>query len=140
VVFLLQKERPVYDYECKQDWEKHVRYEAPAKLTKDELRAMEKVCRATFMTLDCRDVARIDLRMTEDGHIYVIEVNPLPGLTPDYSDLCLIANGAKIEYRTLIGDILSGAVKRWREREDGKQSASREAPPPPETTPDLATN
>ena len=140
VVFLTQKERPVYDYVCKQECELHVRYEVPAKLTKDELRAMEKVCRTTFMTLGCRDVARIDLRMTDDGHIYVIEVNPLPGLTPDYSDLCLIANGAKIEYRTLIGDILSGAVKRWREREEGKQTVSREPPAPPETTPDLASN
>ncbi len=138
VVFLTQKERPVYDYTCKQDCEKHVRYEVPAKLTKDELRAMEKVCRTTFMTLGCRDVARIDLKLTADGRVYVIEVNPLPGLTPDYSDLCLIANGAKIEYRALIGEILQGAIKRWREKEDGKRS---ETPPPPETTPELsATN
>ena len=64
VVFLTQKERPVYDYVCKQECELHVRYEVPAKLTKEELRAMEKVCRTTFMTLGCRDVARIDLRMT----------------------------------------------------------------------------
>jgi D-alanine-D-alanine ligase len=139
VVFLKQQTRPVYDYECKQDWEKHVRYEVPASLTKDELRAMEKVCRTTFQTLGCRDVARIDLRMTGDGRIYVIEVNPLPGLTPDYSDLCLIANGAKIEYRSLIGEILSGAIKRWREKDEGRQP-SREAPAPPETTPDLSAN
>jgi D-alanine-D-alanine ligase len=139
VVFLTQKERPVYDYACKQDCDKHVRYEVPAKLTKDELRAMEKVCRTTFMTLGCRDVARIDLRMTAEGRIYVIEVNPLPGLTPDYSDLCLISNGAKLEYRALIGEILSGAIKRWREKEEGKMT-SREPPPPPETTPELATN
>ncbi|HSQ64215.1 MAG TPA: hypothetical protein VLM85_13405, partial [Polyangiaceae bacterium] len=44
------------------------------------------------------------------------EVNPLPGLTPDYSDLCLIANGAGMDYRTLIGEILSGAIKRWRDK------------------------
>jgi D-alanine-D-alanine ligase len=140
VVFLTQQERPVYDYTCKQDCDKHVRYEVPAKLTKDELRAIEKVCRATFMTLGCRDVARIDLRMTSDGRVYVIEVNPLPGLTPDYSDLCLISNGAKIEYRALIGEILSGAIKRWREREEGKLTASREPPAPAETTPELASN
>ncbi|MGO8994828.1 MAG: ATP-grasp domain-containing protein [Polyangiaceae bacterium] len=140
VVFLTQKERPVYDYTCKQDCDKHVRYEVPAKLTKDELRAIEKVCKTTFMTLGCRDVARIDLRMTADGKIYVIEVNPLPGLTPDYSDLCLISNGAKIEYRTLIGEILSGAIKRWRDREEGKLQSREPPPPPPETTPDLATN
>ncbi|HXX65975.1 MAG TPA: ATP-grasp domain-containing protein [Polyangiaceae bacterium] len=116
VVFLSAGERPVYDYQCKQDWQAHVRYECPAKLTKDELRAVERTCRATFMALGCQDVARVDLRLTPEGRVYVIEVNPLPGLTPDYSDLCLIANGAKIEYRTLIGEILSGAIKRWQAR------------------------
>jgi D-alanine-D-alanine ligase len=72
------------------------------------------------MTLGCRDVARVDLRIAPDGKVYVLEVNPLPGLTPDYSDLCLIANGAKIDYRTLIGEIMSGAIKRWQ----GKQRVS----------------
>jgi D-alanine--D-alanine ligase len=119
VVFLKGGERPVYDYVCKQDWPNHVRYECPATLTKEELKTMERVCRSTFMTLGCRDVARVDLRLAKDGTVYVIEVNPLPGLTPDYSDLCLIANGAGMDYRTLIGDILSGAIKRWQARQDG---------------------
>ncbi len=118
VVFLKPSERAVYDYACKQDWEKHVRYEVPAALTKEELRAVERTSRSTFMSLGCRDVARVDLRLAPDGTVYVIEVNPLPGLTPDYSDLCLISNGAKIDSRTLIGDILSGAIKRWREKQD----------------------
>jgi D-alanine--D-alanine ligase len=135
VVFLSASERAVYDYACKQDWEKHVRYEVPAKLTKDELRAIERTCRSTFMALGCRDVARVDLRLAPDGTVYVIEVNPLPGLTPDYSDLCLIANGAKIAYRSLIGDILSGAIKRWREKHDGTREpveAGATTPTPPE--------
>jgi D-alanine-D-alanine ligase len=117
VVFLAQTERPVYDYECKQSWQQHVRYECPARLGKDELRAVERACRSTFMALGCRDVARVDLRLTPEGRVFVLEVNPLPGLTPDYSDLCLIANGAKIDYRTLIGEVLSGAVKRWQSRQ-----------------------
>ncbi len=33
VVFLTQAERPVYDYQCKQEWQRHVRYECPAKLS-----------------------------------------------------------------------------------------------------------
>ena len=117
VVFLKQAERPVYDYECKQHWPEHVRYECPAQLTKEELRAIERVCRTTFMTLGCRDVARVDVRLTPEGRVFVLEVNPLPGLTPDYSDLCLIANGAKIDYRTLLGEILSGAIKRFNARQ-----------------------
>jgi D-alanine-D-alanine ligase len=139
VVFLHPAERPVYDYECKQHWENHVRYECPAKLTKEEERAIERASRSTFMALGCRDVARVDLKLAPDGRVWVIEVNPLPGLTPDYSDLCLIANGAKIDYRTLIGEILAGGIKRWRERQErGKDtpaganmpvSTALEAPP-----------
>jgi D-alanine--D-alanine ligase len=124
IVFLKASDRSVYDYECKQDWERHVRYEVPATLSKEELRAIERASRSTFMSLGCRDVARVDLRLALDGTVYVIEVNPLPGLTPDYSDLCLIANGAKIAYRSLIGDILSGAIKRWREKQGDTREPS----------------
>jgi D-alanine-D-alanine ligase len=119
-------ERPVYDFQIKQEWEKHVQYECPAKLSPAELKAIERVCRETFAALDCRDVARVDLRLTPKGEFYVIEVNPLPGLTPGYSDLCLIAKAAGIEYRTLIGDILEGGLKRLREkRREAREAAER---------------
>jgi D-alanine-D-alanine ligase len=79
------------------------------------------------MALGCRDVARIDFRMDERGRIYFIECNPLPGLTPGWSDLVLIAQGAGMDYRTLIGEILSGAIRRYKEREQRK-AADRDAP------------
>ena len=122
-------ERPVYDFQIKQEWEKHVSYQCPAALTPAELKAIERVCRETFAALDCRDVARVDLRLTPKGEFYVIEVNPLPGLTPGYSDLCLIATAAGIEYRTLIGDILEGGLKRLRDkrREAREAAEAREA-------------
>ena len=116
--------RPVYDYQIKQEWEKHVTYECPAKLTPAELKAMERVARETFVALDCRDVARVDLRMDDAGEMYVLEVNPLPGLTPGYSDLCLIANAANIDYRSLIGEVLAGGLKRMREK---RRAEAREA-------------
>jgi D-alanine-D-alanine ligase len=108
--------RPVYDYQIKQEWEKHVYYQCPAQLTPTELRAIERVARETFAALDCRDVARVDLRMDSEGDFYVLEVNPLPGLTPNYSDLCLIAKAAGIDYRSLIGEVLTGGLKRLREK------------------------
>src|SRR4029078_10718308 len=120
--------RPVYDFQIKQEWEKHVSYQCPAQLTPAELKAIERVCRETFAALDCRDVARVDLRMTAKGDIYVIEVIPLPGLTPGYSDLCLIAQAAGIEYRNLIGEILEGGLKRLREkRREAKSEAQADA-------------
>jgi D-alanine-D-alanine ligase len=123
-------QRPVYDFQIKQEWEKHVSYQCPAQLSPTELKAIERVCRETFAALDCRDVARVDLRVTPKGDIYVIEVNPLPGLTPGYSDLCLIASAAGIEYRTLIGEILEGGLKRLREkRREAKAETKTEAKP-----------
>jgi D-alanine-D-alanine ligase len=121
--------RPVYDYQIKQEWEKHVYYECPAKLTPAELKGIERVTRETFTALDCRDVARVDLRMDARGDIYVLEVNPLPGLTPNYSDLCLIATAANIDYRSLIGQILACGLKRLREkrRADAKEAEARSA-------------
>ncbi|MDB4981961.1 MAG: hypothetical protein JWM82_2713, partial [Myxococcales bacterium] len=41
-----------------------------------------------------------------------------------YSDLCLIATAAGIEYRTLIGDILEGGLKRLREKRREARSAA----------------
>jgi D-alanine-D-alanine ligase len=122
-------QRPVYDFQIKQEWEKHVAYQCPAALTPAELKAIERVARETFAALDCRDVSRVDLRMTPKGELYVIEVNPLPGLTPNYSDLCLIASAAGIEYRTLIGEILEGGLKRLREkrREQAKSAGAAAA-------------
>lgn len=118
--------RPVYDYGVKQEWEEHVYYECPAKLTEAEQKAMEKIARATFWALDCRDVARVDLRMDAEGRIYVLEVNPLPGLTPDYSDLVLIAKAIGMEYDQLIAEIMVGGLRRMREKRREERELERE--------------
>jgi D-alanine-D-alanine ligase len=118
--------RPVYDYAVKQEWEEHVYYECPAKLTEAEQKAMEKIARATFWALDCRDVARVDMRMDSEGRIYVLEVNPLPGLTPGYSDLVLIANAAGMEYDQLIAEIMVGGLRRMRDKRREERELERE--------------
>jgi len=118
--------RPVYDYAVKQEWEEYVYYECPAKLTEAEQKAMEKIARATFWALDCRDVARVDLRMDAEGRIYVLEVNPLPGLTPDYSDLVLIAKACGMEYDQLIAEIMTGGLRRLREKKREERELERE--------------
>ncbi len=118
--------RPVYDYGVKQEWEQHVYYECPAKLSESELKAMEKIARATFWALDCRDVARVDMRMDAEGRIYVLEVNPLPGLTPDYSDLVLIAKASGMEYDQLIAEIMAGGLRRMREKRREERELERE--------------
>ena len=109
-------QRPVYDYVVKQEWEKHVRYQCPAELEESQVKAIEKVARATFAALDCRDFARVDMKIDKNGDIYVFEVNPLPGMTPGYSDLVLISQAAGMDYDTLMAEITIGGLRRLRDK------------------------
>jgi len=121
VVFLDKSEKtPVYSFQHKLEWNDRIRYDVPAKLDPAQLERLRSASRAAFMALGCRDVARIDFRMDEKGRFFFLECNPLPGLTPGWSDLVLIAQGSGIDYRNLIGEILSGAIRRYKEREQRK--------------------
>ncbi len=101
----------IYSLEVKRDWEQRVRYECPARLSAIDMRAVEKAALAVWKTLDCQDFARIDFRLR--NHVpYFLEVNPLPGLNPQCSDLVLMAAALGIEYRDLIARIVEAAVQR----------------------------
>jgi D-alanine-D-alanine ligase len=126
IVFLDEADpTPIYSFEMKQDWSDQIRYEVPARLSERELDRLEKAARECFAALGCRDVARIDFRMDADGRIFFIETNPLPGLAPGWSDLVLIAQAAGLDYRGLIGEILSFAIRRYQERERERERARR---------------
>jgi D-alanine-D-alanine ligase len=58
----------------------------------------------------------VDLRLDARGQVNFIECNPLPGLSPGFSDMCLIADAIGINYRTLIGEILAPCIRRYREK------------------------
>ena len=125
VVFLSTEKHPVYSFEYKQDWSSKIRYDVPASLEPAQLKALERAARECFIALGCRDVARVDFRMDDQGKVYFLESNPLPGLTPGWSDLVLIAKAAGIEYDALIAEILSGAIRRYKERERGRRESAR---------------
>jgi D-alanine-D-alanine ligase len=107
---------PIYKFEDKLEANDRIRYEVPAKLDNVLLERLRTAARGAFMALGCRDVARVDFRMDESGRIFFLECNPLPGLTPGWSDLVLIAQGDGMDYNGLIGEILSGAIRRYKER------------------------
>lgn len=114
---------PIYKFEDKLEVNDRIRYEVPAKLEPAQVERIRAAARGAYIALGCRDVARIDFRMDESGRIYFLECNPLPGLTPGWSDLVLIAQGEGMDYRTLIGEILSGAINRYKERSVRRRDA-----------------
>jgi D-alanine-D-alanine ligase len=105
----------VYAFESK-FYSRGVDLQVPAQVDPALGKELQRVARAAFSALGCRDVARIDVRLDAEGRVHFIECNPLPGLAPGFSDLCLIAQATGMEYRTLIGEILASALRRMRER------------------------
>ncbi len=107
---------PVYSYEYKLDPRGEIENQAPAQMSDALRKDVEQVARDAFSALGCRDFARIDVRLNAEGKACFIECNPLPGLTPKWSDLCLISDSVGMDYTTLIAELLSPAIRRWREK------------------------
>jgi D-alanine-D-alanine ligase len=108
------RKHPIYDFNCKFKSEGSM-YEVPAKVDEPLLREIERVAKRAFVALGARDYGRVDMRLDAGGRVNFIECNPLPGLSPGFSDMCLIADGVGISYRTLIGEILAPCIRRYRE-------------------------
>ncbi|MFO7565621.1 MAG: D-alanine--D-alanine ligase [Enhygromyxa sp.] len=111
---------PVYSYGHKKETEKGVRFEVPARVDDALGRELTRVARRAFEALGCRDVARVDLRLDAHGRAQFMECNPLPGLSPGFSDLCVAAEAAGLRYHDLIGAILEPARRRLRSARRGR--------------------
>lgn len=107
-----QEDFDVYSYNVKQNYKEYIDYRCPARLTAKQESEMVKTSEKIYNILGCRDFSRIDFRMSSDGNIYFIEINPLPGLAPDYSDYPMLAGFNGVSYNDLINDILEAALIR----------------------------
>ncbi len=115
----------VYSYEVKRDFERFISYECPARLPAQIQTEMMDMAKRAFHALGCRDLSRVDFRMDNEGRPYFIEINPLPGLAPGYSDFPMAAGFNGISYDDLIRGILYTAL--WRCGLLNTGTASREA-------------
>jgi D-alanine-D-alanine ligase len=99
----------LYDYECK--------YTAgmaeeifPAKIGEAERARAQEFALAAFRALKLSGYARIDFRMTEDGTLYCLEANTLPGMT-ELSLIPQAAAAAGISFPDLCERIVELAVR-----------------------------
>lgn len=103
---------PVYSYAHKAIDDSGVAFDVPARIDVGLRAAIEALALGAFEALGCRDVARVDVRLDDAGVPHFIECNPLPGLSPGFSDLCVIAESEGMDHAALVAEILAPAVRR----------------------------
>ena len=73
---------------------------------------LQEIALQVYSALKLRDYGRVDMRLTRDGRIYVIEANPNPWLAPE-AELAVAARLAGRSYVELIAQIVELALARY---------------------------
>ena len=89
-------------------------YLCPAPLEPKMVDELNYLAAAVFRVTGALDVARVDFRLdvNDNWKPYILEINPLPGLAPEISDLVIEAKADGISHTELILLILETALKR----------------------------
>ena len=102
----------VYDYERKyQSGQTEYRY--PAVLPYDLDHEVKAAAKTAFEVCGCRDFARVDFMLCEDGHACFLEVNTLPGLT-ETSLLPMSSSCSGYDFERLAHELVQPALERYR--------------------------
>lgn len=80
----------------------------PADLSPTMTKNVNDLAMKTFNSLNCRSVSRVDMIITPEENIHILEVNTSPGMT-DTSDLPAQALSAGIQYDDLVQIIMESA-------------------------------
>jgi D-alanine-D-alanine ligase len=98
-----------YGFENKEDWEDRLQV---VRAQDGVAQSAGEVALAAWRVLRCRDGGRADVRLDAQGQPRFIEVNPLAGIRPGYSDLCFIAEFEGLSYQELIGKFVEAFLTR----------------------------
>jgi D-alanine-D-alanine ligase len=110
-----QEEGGIYSNRLKVDLAEDFHIFCPAPLTPEQVEHLNWLTAAVFRVIGCNDMARVDFRLdsADNDQPYILDINPLPGLNPGYSDICLEAEAAGWTYEQLINRILDEAIRRY---------------------------
>ncbi|MCS7059608.1 MAG: ATP-grasp domain-containing protein [Anaerolineae bacterium] len=103
---------PIYGVQQKVDYADYYRNKCPAPLGEKLTAEVRRLTHQVFKVTGCRDYGRVDFRLTDDGRLYVLEINSLPGITP-HSDLTLMAQAEGWTHADLVCAVLDAALKRY---------------------------
>jgi len=85
----------------------------PAPLSAELTARVHDVALRAHRALGCLDLSRTDIRLRKDGTPFILEINPLPGLSPCDSNFPIMTAAAGIAHETLIQRIVEFAMLRY---------------------------
>ena len=90
-------------------------YLCPAPLDEDMVDELNWLTAAVFRVTGASDVSRVDFRLDvhDNWKPYILEINPLPGLSPGISDLVIEAAAEGVGHTELVNMILDTALRRY---------------------------
>lgn len=90
-------------------------YLCPAPLDSEMVDELNWLTAAVFRVTGAYDVSRVDFRLDahDEWKPYILEINPLPGLSPGISDLVIEAAAEGVDHTFLVNMILDTALKRY---------------------------
>lgn len=103
----------LYSRQFKTDWDDNSYYSCPANISPELEADLKEMALNTYRILGCRDFSRVDLRLDRYGNPNVMEINPLPGMAPGFSDYPRIAQKAGWSYADLVNGVLECALRRY---------------------------
>ncbi len=86
-------------------------YVCPASMEEPLRRQVESLALQTYQAVECLDFGRVDLRVDQQGHPYVLEINPLPSLSTE-DVFMFVAKAQGLTYEAVINRILEAALIR----------------------------
>ena len=105
----------VYANRLKVDLADQLNYICPAPLDSEMVDELNWLAAAVFRVTGAFDVARVDFRLNanENWKPYILEINPLPGLSPGISDLVIEGAAEGVDHAALVNMILETALQRY---------------------------
>jgi len=105
----------VYSNRLKVDLADQLDYICPAPLDDDMVDELNWLTAAVFRVTGALDVSRVDFRLDAEDNWKpnILEINPLPGLSPGISDLVIEAAAEGVDHTFLVNMILNTALKRY---------------------------
>ena len=105
----------VYSNRLKVALADQLEYICPAPLDEDMVDELNWLTAAVFRVTGALDVSRVDFRLDvhDNWKPYILEINPLPGLSPGISDLVIEAAAEGVGHAHLVNMILDTALKRY---------------------------